>query len=335
MLDFYRPSGKCSRYSLLVAATAAVAAAVLAPVYAVASLYAPYAHGKAALLANVALVACYGALTGLAAGIAVKFTRTLNPPLAGFLAAAGGWVGFALSWCAWLSLARRFGTAEYPGFLAVADFLSIPDNWDWAFEKPREFYELAREANSRGLWEFWLAEGKVRGLPLLCVWAAEFLLFTWWAAKAASRAALAPYSFEAGAYLRREPELRRGVAAPEDAAQLVRVLTGLASGDLTYLSISPVVPRGSPGFYVTLVSHEDAPWGTAEVSSLELKGNRHVRTPITKGAILTAKVMNSLRGRLAEGETARAGRNPGAAFAKVALAKPETPARRSDAIKPR
>ncbi|MDR1079425.1 MAG: hypothetical protein LBQ79_00300 [Deltaproteobacteria bacterium] len=293
MLGFYCPNGRRSWFSISIPLAAAAASGLLAPAYAAASLYMPN------VFANLPLLACYGALTGLAAGAAARFTRTLNPQLAGFLAVLGGLAGFLLSWSAWVSLVDRFGGADFPGADRVADFLSIPQFWIWIFERPLEFFERARAINGSGTWGLWFLSGPVKGIPLLLVWVAECLIFFWLAAEIAARAAWAPYSFEAEAYLRGEPRLRRGVAAPADVMQLARVMTGLASGDLTYLHVSPVAGQGEPGFYVKFSSHERSPWGTADVTFCERKGGRSTSSRVTRGAIVQNEAMRSLKARLA------------------------------------
>ncbi|MDR1035364.1 MAG: hypothetical protein LBT40_01935 [Deltaproteobacteria bacterium] len=293
MFDFYRPNGKRSWFSLLIALAAAAAAAILAPAYAACSLYTPLIY------ANVLLVACYGALTGLAAGWAARITRTLSPNLAGFLSVLGGLAGFLLSWGAWVSLVRAFGGGESPGMARAASFLSIPQNWNWIFERPVEFFELARRINGEGVWRLGFLSGTVKGIPLLAAWAVELLIFVYFCARISAKATWAPYSFEARAYLQKEPRLRRGVMAPADDGQLARVINGLALGDLTYLSISPTVAPGEPGFYVSLSSHERSPWGTVEVTSVERRGDRNVSSNIARGAIMTEQRMKALRARLA------------------------------------
>ncbi|MDR1040450.1 MAG: hypothetical protein LBR80_09855 [Deltaproteobacteria bacterium] len=291
MLDFYRPVGSKSPFSILIALASASTGYVLAPLYATVLLYSPIVYVNA-----IALV-CYGTLTGLAGGMAAKLTRTLNPPLAGGLAMLGGWVGFILSWSAWLSLIRNFGGTVSPDYRAVLDFLMIPPLWNELALHPREFLEAAIVANGQGAWSVAMV-GRVSGIPLLCVWIAEFLIFSYLCAKVASRGAWAPYSHEARAYLRKEPRLSRGVVIPEDIGQYAVVQHGLMNGDLTYLSVAPVVRHGDPGFYVALSSHEKAPWGVAEVTCLEPRGRRLARRAVADRVILTAVVMRSLRARL-------------------------------------
>ncbi|MDR1314213.1 MAG: hypothetical protein LBQ12_11100 [Deltaproteobacteria bacterium] len=293
MSSFYTPPGRVSGLSVLILPAAAAASVVLAPLYAAASLFVPFIY------ANIALIVFYGAAAGLAGGLAARATVTLNPPLAGFLALLGGLVGFALSWVAWLSMLFSLGT-KFPGFPELWGLVVDTEGWKAALSNPEALIESAKIVNSEGIWSIGrsASSSAVHGLPLLGVWIVEFLIFVVCCYLCSAKEAKAPYSFEAKAFLRREPKLPNGVAAPLDLDQLSQVTSGLASGDVSYFSSAPVVNNGESGFFATLRSHGGSPWGTCDVNYVHQKGKKMETVKVAEGIVLQLSTIAALRGRL-------------------------------------
>ncbi|MDR1164370.1 MAG: hypothetical protein LBO66_00590 [Deltaproteobacteria bacterium] len=293
MHEFYRPSGHKTAAALAIIPAAAVASAILAPFYAALSLYIPLIY------ANTFLVAGYGALVGFVAGKTAKATITLSPPLAGLLALLGGWIGFALSWACWLELFYEHGN----GFAntsaeEVARFVLDPRLWIGILFDPEEFKYFVEPIYERGLWTIGKSNSVIRGLPLAGVWVVEFGIFSLSAGIAASTQAGYPYSAEAGAFLKVEPELPRGAALPAEKSALDDVVRDILLAKLDYLATAPQVERGEPGFYVTLRSHDGSPWGTADVTIVSKKGKKTEKRSLARYALLPNNAMTAIRQRL-------------------------------------
>jgi hypothetical protein len=283
--------------AVFVALTPAVVSSCLAPFYAAGILWFP-----SPFLGPVALVA-WAWLTGLSAALAVRVTHTVHPPAVDILSVLGGLVGFLVSWSAWLSLRHSFGT-DWPDDLSrLADFFMVHGTWAFRLSRLGEFIDAAQAACRAGAWALPLV-GTVKGWPLLFPWAFELLLYGYVIAQTASKVARAPYSHEARAFLVREPFLARGVAMPSDPRQMAYVLGGLATGDISYLAVAPMVKSGSPGFYVRFRSHEDSPWGTARVESLEPRKRRFwpgsglQRHLVADRVLIPCSLISTLRSRL-------------------------------------
>ncbi|MDR1035362.1 MAG: hypothetical protein LBT40_01925 [Deltaproteobacteria bacterium] len=295
MERFYAPSGEVHGSSFLIVAAALAAGAVLAPLYAAASLYVPLIY------LNVILIVLYGAAVGTAGGIVARKTLTLNPLLAGVFAVVGGWAGFYASWAVWIALVAHFGGAAFPGFKETLGYLTAFGDWGPLLGEPRMLVELARLVNEEGLWSIGRASshsGSVHGLALLGVWIVEFLIYTISAAVVAANEARTPYSEEAGEFLKRQKQLNRGVAFPDDPLQRGSVAAGLENGDLTYMATGDMVEPGETGYYVTFRSHPNSRWGTAEISLTVKKGKKSETKNVVKNVMVTTQVMQTLTERL-------------------------------------
>ncbi|MDR1035361.1 MAG: hypothetical protein LBT40_01920 [Deltaproteobacteria bacterium] len=295
MDKFYKPSGKVPGSSALIVVAAAAAGSVLAPLYAACSLYVPVIY------ANMVLVCLYGWLTGKGAGLAVRASATLNPRAAGLLALPGALAGFALSWAAWMGLFLKFGHADFPGAGEIAAYLSRPGGWAALLAEPWRFLDSLKEIYETGLWtvSFRNSSGsELKGGHLLVVWILELAIYLAFAAGASAKAARVPYSQEAGAFLREERRLPRAVALPEEPGYYVQVLGAICSGDLAYISTAPQTEPGAFGFYVTLHSHENSPWGTADVTRIAMRGKKKETMVLAADVILPVSAMETLRERL-------------------------------------
>ncbi|MDR1037019.1 MAG: hypothetical protein LBT40_10750 [Deltaproteobacteria bacterium] len=153
---------------------ALAAAAVLAPVYAVVSLYIP----RSWHVLNPVFVVCYGIFVGFCANKFHRAAPAFKLFKAAFLALAGAWVGFAVSWACWIGLFSEFGLSS-PGFSAVFGFAFDPRGWIGFLTHPGTALDvLVRENCLLYVWRlraFGVCDSYV--FPIAS-WAIEFVLFT-------------------------------------------------------------------------------------------------------------------------------------------------------------
>ncbi|MDR1040327.1 MAG: hypothetical protein LBR80_09220 [Deltaproteobacteria bacterium] len=292
-MPLYKPSGAASPASILILPAAAVLSLVLAPLYAACSLYVPFIY------LNIIFAVLFGAAAGVAGGAAAKATSTQSPLLAGLLAAVGGWVGFVLSWSVWISLFLAFEGPSFPGFSDVMDFMTQPNVWFLPLEYPNEHLQFLKQLNEEGIWTIGRkSSSTVSGYLYLAVWIGEFLLFTIMAATTSASAARRPYSNEARSFLKGEPSPRLGVAFPEEPGVLPQVERSMSDGNLGYLTSAPTVEGGGPGYFVTIFSHPQSPWGTVTVTKTEQKGKKLEKKVLVANAVLQGGEIGLLRARL-------------------------------------
>jgi hypothetical protein len=184
--------------------------------------------------------------------------------MAGYLAAAGGFVGWYLSWCLWACLLAKRACAP-AGSLEIAD-------------SPEQLWAAVKTAGSAGAWSFLGHEAK--GAVLWAVWVVETLAYFYFTIGRAITAAAAPYSesHEKWGPLRISDAF---LSLPEGPEEPEATLKKLAQGDLSWLRdakwTDPDEDTPGPGVEVDIYADDEAPEVYISVKYLPPKARKRVK----------------------------------------------------------
>jgi hypothetical protein len=217
----------------------------------------------------------YGWVTGSVGigGFSIKLSHVRSPSIAGFLAILGALVGLYVSWAFWGTLVQgmtgetyNIGSARRPTFVFLTQpklqyFLSL-------LTHPGQILELIKDMGQKEVWNIF--GFYPTGTALYLIWGLEAVLFLVFVSAGALDIARRPYSEDHFSWFKKKRLWISRVAIPPDPIMQETIISGVSSGDLSYLTQknSLASRRGDDYLDVQLYSLEGARNAYISISSV-------------------------------------------------------------------